>query len=646
MTYLGFAGKLYRDAERVVQPELIARMMRAADSPESAAGITCRNPVGLGVTRLSASGNPQKEMPFLSADSSMIIAFNGDLTNLAELTRELEQAGHACRSGSDSEAVLRGYEKWGAGVLGRLRGVFSFAIYEFSTRTLFLAHDRIGVKPLFYAILKRGTQDETIVFANELKCLLADPAFERTVDRMALGHYLSFQYVPHPWSIFECARKLQPGSWMTYRDGEMHTERYWELRYEPKRTITEEQAVEETFAVIDESVRVHLPASGPVGCFLSGGVDSSTMVAMIRQHVPGDFHTFSIGFKEEQFNELPYARQVAEKFGTIHNEFVVEHDAVGTLGELAWMFEEPYADMSAIPTLQVSKLARQYVPVALNGDGGDESFLGYERYRGFRAFNRYSRIPRVLRACADGPFSLAAGLLPRSAWLELLAYVNHVSLAPKEKLYAQTMIIFREYQKRALLAPELRPVLDLPGADTESITTGLLNRYPERADAERMPYSDIMSYLPGALTPKVERTTTSCGLIARAPMLDHRVMEFAASLPVEIKRSDTQLKRLLKTMALRYFTDEFLNRPKTGFGCPVGEWFRGQLQPFIRQFLLEGPAAQRGFFDLAYLRRMLDQHVAGSQNHHHRIWALITLEAWCQTFLDRQDPLSGPIRLK
>lgn len=580
-------------------------------------------------------------------DKTKAITFTGELYNRSELTAELRGQGHGLQSDSDAELALHAFEQWGHDVGNKLRGVFAFGIYDTQSRTVFLIRDRIGNKPLFFTQLRKGTAQETFVFASEVKSLLADPAFTRTLDMQALSHYLTFQYVPHPWSIFEQAHKVAPGHWLTWRDGEIRTQRYWELSYEPKTALSEEEAVEQSMAHVDEALRVRLEPNTPMGVFLSGGVDSSSMVALMRQHIPGELRTFSIGFREQKFNELPYARQVAEKFETRHEEFIVQPDALSLLGELAWQYDEPMADSSAIPTFYVTQMAKQHVDVGFLGDGGDESFCGYERYRGFRVFNRYGLIPRPVRSIANRPFGLAARIFPQSAKLELLAYVNRASLMEQEHLYTQTMVIFRDYQKRALLAPEHRHLLEGPAGDSEQLTLALLNKHSDWALADRKPYSDIMSYLPGALIPKVERAAVANAFTARAPMLDHKVMEFCAHLPVQLKLKNGTLKYLLKKGVSRWFTDEFLNRPKQGFGVPVGDWFRGELRGFAQEFLMGERARARGYFDMAYVKRVFDQHVEGRQNQSHRLWTLLIFEAWCRTFLDRATPLSeGPITLR
>lgn len=645
----GIAGKVYRSPEHPMEEGLIQRMLGCrAETLPLGSSFKIQGGMGFGFRTFStptatpaAAGQPAR-----NEDGSATIVFHGSIFNARELRSELSSLGHSFQSDSNAEVALHGFEQWGKSVALKLRGPFVFAIRDFRQGALFIARDRIGLKPMFYALLQPGSPDEALLFASEVKSFLADPEFERSVNLMALNHYLTFQYVPHPLSIFERAAKLPPGHWLTYRDGKVTTERYWQLQYEPKRKISEEEAVEELLAKVDDAVRVRLSNGGSIGCHLSGGIDSSTVVALARRHIAGELKTFSIGFREEKFNELPYARQVAQQFNTNHHEFVVEPNAMDCLGDLAWFYDEPMADSSGIPTYYLCKLTAEHADIALNGDGGDESFAGYARYGGFKEWAGYKRIPRLLRALADGPFALLPRLFPGSVKAELLAYVNHATLMSREQLYTQYLVIFRKYQKRRLLAPEHRHLLQKAEGDSERMKVDLMNLAPERAWIDRMTFSDISQYLPGALIPKVERMFSAFHLDGRAPFLDQEVMEFASHLPADLRFKNGKLKYLLKKAVLRFFPEEFLKRPKQGFGVPAGEWIRGELQPFALELLLSRQAQSRGFFEPAYLRRMLGQHVSGKQDHAFRIWALMMLEAWCRTFLDRQDALAGPLKFR
>ena len=643
----GIAGKVYRDPERRVDEGPIRQMLGCReDGLPPGASFKIHGNAGLGFRTFptQAAAPAAATQPACNENGSLTMVFHGSIFNAHELRLELTGNGHIFRSDSDAEIALHGFEQWGQSVALKLRGPFVFAMHDSLKNSLFIARDRIGLKPMFYAHVRPGAPDEALLFASEVKSLLADPSYERSVSIMALSHYLTYQYVPHPFSIFEKAAKLPPGHVLTYQNGKVATERYWQLQYEPKRIISEEEAVEESLAQASDAVRVRLAEGAAIGCHLSGGIDSSTVVALVRQHLSGELKTFSIGFREEKFNELPYARQVAQQFETQHHEFVVEPSALECLGDLAWFYDEPMADSSGIATYYLCKLTAEHVDVALNGDGGDESFAGYARYAAAKAHGRYRRIPRPLRALADGPFALLARIFSESGKLERIFYGNRTTLMTDEQLYLQWLVIFREYQKRRLLAAGHRPILERIEADSEQMSLDLMNLVPGRARIDRMTFSDISLYLPGALIPKVERMFSAFCLDGRAPFLDQQMMEFAAHLPENLRFKNGTLKYLLKKAVLRFFPKEFLERPKQGFGVPIGAWVRGEMRPLAEEFLLGKRAQSRGFFDPAYLRRMLNQHISGSQDHSARIWTLIVMEAWCRTFLDRADPLSGPLK--
>lgn len=643
----GIGGKVQRDPAKPVSEELLRHML-GCDGVAQCPGADFKTRAGVGFGfrsfPTSAGVSAAQGQPAVNEDGSAMIVFHGSIFNARELQSELSGMGHLFRSGSQAEIALHGFEQWGKSIALRIRGPFVFAIHDSRQKVLLIARDRIGLKPMFYAHLKPGAPDEALLFASEIKSFLADPEFERQINMMAVNHYLTYQYIPHPWSIFETAAKLPPGHWLTYRDGTITTERYWQLQYEPKRNISEEEAVEESLAQADDAVRVRLAGGGSIGCHLSGGIDSSTVVALVRRHMSGELKTFSIGFREDKFNELPYARQVAEKFSTQHNELVLEPNALECLGDLAWFFDEPMADSSGIPTYYVCRMTAEHVDIVLNGDGGDESFAGYARYSPPQEWASYKKIPRLLRAAADQPFEWLPRLFPKSAKAEVLSYVNHATLMGKEQIYAQKMVLFREYQKQRLMAPAYRSLLQRPEADSEKLTIDLMKLVPERAWVDRMTFSDISLYLPGALIPKVERMFSAFHLDGRAPFLDQQVMEFAARLPANLRYRNGILKYLLKKAVLRFFPEEFLNRPKQGFAVPMCEWIRGELRPIAQDLLLGRHAISRGFFDSEYLRLILNQHIRGTQDHSARIWALMMLEAWCCTFLDRSNPLAGPMK--
>lgn len=637
----GIVGKVYRDPARPVDRELLARMQACIvhRGPDDS-GVYNQAPAGLGFRRLAIIDLQSGHQPMTNEDGSIVIVFNGEIYNFQELRSELLARGHDFRTSSDTETIVHGYEEWGTGVCERLRGMFAFAIFDRARRRVMLARDRVGKKPLYYGILKQGTGEESLVFASELKSLLPDPDFPRDIEPVALNHYLTYQYVPAPWSIFRHAHKLPPAHWMIYENGSTSTAQYWDLDYVPKQDISEGEAVEQSLHHLDEATRIRLVSEVPLGCFLSGGIDSSLVAAMMRRHISGELRTFSIGFREEKYNELPYARQVADLLGTRHEEFVVEPDALGIIEKLAWHFDEPFADSSAIPTWYLSEMTRQHVAVALNGDGGDESFAGYERYRLSPQWGKYMRIPRAVRQGAQGALAVAGVMGIGGDKVRRAGYYNRLSLENGDRLYVHFMTFFTSYHKRQLYTPDFLARFSADELESEKLTEWVAEEFDMPSPIDRRMKMDILTYLPGALLPKVDRTTMAHSLEGRSPFLDHHLMEFAATLPAEMKLKDGQLKWILKEAGLKFFTHEFLNRRKQGFAIPVGEWFRTTLKEFTKDTLLSDSARSRGWFNAEYVERLLKEHDTGVRDHEYRIWALLMLEVWAKVFVDGKNSLA------
>lgn len=640
----GIVGKIYRDKSRPVDPELLARMQRciAHRGPDESGAYNVA-PAGLGFQRLAIIDISTGHQPMTNEDGSIVVVYNGEIYNFHELRAELQAHGHIFKTQSDTETIIHGYEQWGTAVCERLRGMFAFVIYDRNHGRVMLARDRVGKKPLYYGILKQGTPDESIVFASELKSLLADPDFSREIEPVAINHYLTYQYVPAPWSIFKDARKLSPGHWMVYENGSTTLAQYWDLEYVPKRDISEEEAIEESMHHLDEATKIRLVSEVPLGCFLSGGIDSSLIAAMMRRHIAGDLRTFSIGFREEKFNELPYARQVADVLGTKHEEFVVEPDALSIIGKLAWHFDEPFADSSALPTWYLAEMTRRHVTVALNGDGGDESFAGYERYRLMPRWQAYGKVPRPARHLARAALGAASAVGLGGNQLRRAAHLNRLSLESADRQYVHFLTYFTTYHKRQLYTSDFLAQFSSSELESENLTAWIAEEFDMPSPVDRRMKMDIMTYLPGALLPKVDRMTMAHSLEGRSPFLDQELMQFAAEIPAEIKLKDGQLKWILKQAGLQFFTDEFLNRPKQGFGVPLGDWFRGELNSFTRETLLSERAMARGWFRREYIENLLSEHESKRQAHEYRIWALLMLEIWAQTFIDRENVLDGMI---
>lgn len=634
----GICGKILKNEDRQVdrkQLEAMNSLLHHRGPDED--GYYIEGNVGFGHKRLSIIDLAGGTQPITNEDDSCVIIFNGEIYNFPVLREELVKKGHSFKTHSDTEVILHLYEDMGERCVDKLRGMFAFAIWDKKRKRLFLARDRVGKKPIYYAETKEG-----FLFASELKALLTDPEISRDIDYEALHYYLTFQYVPPPFTIFKDVRKMEPAHRLTWSGGGLKTEKYWDINYTPKAKITEEEALEKTDAMIDDAVQVRLISEVPLGCFLSGGVDSSAVVAYMRKHITGDLKTFSIGFEEQKFNELPYAKQVAELFDTNHEEFIVRPDAIEVLPILAWQFDEPYADSSALPTYYVSKMTRQYVTVALNGDGGDESFIGYERYVGLPKLRQYMKIPGMIRKAAHPFIKALFSAVPGSTMAEKLFYANTFSFYDEGRLYLQMMTIFRDYQIERMYSKRLKYLSKI-----DAYEYPLQYYYDGNAEAEveKKIRSDIKTYLHGCLLPKVDRTTMANSLEGRAPFLDQELMSYAASLPVEIKFGDGVLKHHLKKALEKHLPKDLLWRKKQGFGVPVGLWFQKDLYEFTRDLLLSGKARSRDLFDMKYVEKILEDHRSGRQNHHHRLWALVCLELWFQTFIDRPDITSGPLKL-
>ena len=480
-------------------------------------------PVALGMRRLSIIDVAGGHQPISGEDGAVTIVFNGEIYNFRELHRDLEARGHRFRTHSDTEAIVHAYEEYGPGCLDRLRGMFAFAIWDARTRELFLARDRVGKKPLYYTTTPGGA----FVFGSELKCLLEHPEVPREVNHTAVDAYLTLGYVPDPLSIFRDVHKLPPGHHLTLRGGAVTLKQYWDFEYGPAEAKPEGEYLEELRALLDEAVRLRLVSEVPLGAFLSGGVDSSVVVGLMARHSSRPVKTFSIGFAEDSHDELKYARIAAGRFATDHHEFVVKPESCQVVDELVRHFDEPFSDPSAVPTYVVSKLAREHVTVVLSGDGGDELFAGYTRYGTDLRRGAFARLPRPVRRGLMEPLSRA---LPHGAWGR--NYLRNVSLDPVDR-YADSMSFFNALSKRALYTPDFRRRLG-----DEDWTLGLFRRHDARVRSgeplDRMLYIDSKTYLPGDIMTKVDRMSMAVSLEARAPLLDHKLIEFVTRIPASL----------------------------------------------------------------------------------------------------------------
>jgi asparagine synthase (glutamine-hydrolysing) len=562
-------------------------------------------------------------------DGSIWIVFNGEIYNFLDLREELIKKGHCFTSKTDTETIIHLYEEKGVECVHDLRGMFAFAIWDENKKRLLIARDRVGKKPLVYY-----HNDEGLLFASEIKSLLMDPSIKKDVDYNALHHFLTYQYTPSPLTSFAGINKLPPAHILIYERGNIVLKRYWNLSYQKKLQLPSLKDYGEKFRdVFQEAVRIRLRSDVPLGAFLSGGIDSSLVVAVMSGLMNQPVKTFSIGFEEESYDETKYARIIAEKYKTDHHEFVVKPDAIDVLPKLVWHYNEPFADSSAIPTYYVSKMTRDYVTVTLNGDGGDESFAGYERYLADKLADYYRFVPNFLRERVIGK---AIDLLPystnrRSFVRRLKRFVKGISEIP-ERRYVRWICFFDNEMKNELYTSSFKELTK--GIDSVDLT---VNWY-KKADAEKFIdktlFVDVMSYLPEDLLVKVDIASMANSLEARSPFLDHKLMEFAASLPADLKLRGMETKYLLKHTLSDIVPKEILHRKKMGFGVPIDVWFRNDLKEMAYDLLLGKRCVERGYFKKESVQRLLDEHVSEQYDHSYRIWALLFMELWHKMFID------------
>jgi asparagine synthase (glutamine-hydrolysing) len=583
--------------------------------------------VGLGMRRLSIIDLSTGKQPIHNEDKTVWVVLNGEIYNHADLRRELEAKGHRFYTKSDTEAIVHAYEEYGEDVPKRLDGMFAFALWDQKEEKLLLARDRVGKKPLLYSII--GTE---LVFASEFQAILRHPRVSRQVNLDAISHYLSFMCVPAPITAFVDVRKLEPGHLLVWRSGEVKTRRYWSLNFKDKREIDEGEAGEKVVQLLREAVRVRLMSDVPLGAFLSGGIDSSAVVALMSELSGERVKTFSIGFEEQEFNELGHARRVAERFGTDHHEFIVRPNAVEVLPTLIRHYGEPYADSSAIPTYYLSKMTRQHVTVALNGDGGDECFAGYERYAAMRISERYHHLPRLMRQFFEPAMAAVPEAGATKSRLGKARRFLDVMGRPVGERYLRWTSAISEELKAQLCTTEF--LARTSSAQALSYVQPWFEGNGEIDVVDRALMADTSHYLPNDLLVKVDIASMAVSLEARSPFLDHHVMEFAASLPAKYKLRGLTTKRLLKNALKGLLPPENLTRSKMGFGVPIGRWFRGELKNFLAETVLSERALGRGYFKREAVNQLVEEHTDGRRDYAHQLWTLLMLELWHQEFID------------
>ncbi|HKY33173.1 MAG TPA: asparagine synthase (glutamine-hydrolyzing) [Candidatus Polarisedimenticolia bacterium] len=574
----------------------------------------------LGMRRLSIIDLDTGRQPVSNEDGSVWVVFNGEIYNYRELRRRLESQGHRFSTASDTETIVHLYEEYGPDLVEHLRGMFALAVWDRGRRALLLARDRFGIKPLYYTV-----HEGKLIFASELKAILQVPGVPRDLSWPAVGHVFTFLSTPPAESIVAGIRKLEPAHRLAAsQERGLLVERYWRLRFEPDYRLKEEEFAVRLRELLRESVALHMVSDVPVGAFLSGGIDSSSVVAAMAGVSGEPVKTFSIGFPDQDFDELRHARMVARRFGTDHHEMVLEPDAVPLIEDLAWYLDEPFGDSSALPTYMVSRLAAEHVTVVLSGDGGDEVFAGYDRY----VIESRERALRFLPLPARRALGLASRLMPDG--MRGRNFLRHISLDGARR-YLDAATLFPPEQMRRLLRRGAWAQVERedPLRGRLALLDGAGGHW-----LSALQTLDMASYLPLDILTKVDRMSMAHSIEARVPLLDHKLVEFAATVPPELRLRAGRRKHIFKEAMKGVLPAEIIDRPKRGFAAPLGRWFRGHLGSYVRDLLLSDRCRRRGILDTSYIGTLLERHDRGRDLDLH-LWTLISFELWCRRFLDQ-----------
>jgi asparagine synthase (glutamine-hydrolysing) len=581
--------------------------------------------LGFGHRRLSIIDLASGLQPLFNEDHSVVVVFNGEIYNFRALMRELTTRGHTFRTRCDTEVIVHAWEEWGEDCVNRLRGMFAFAIWDRNKQTLFLARDRLGIKPMHYAVLPDGM----FVFGSELKSILAAPGLSREIDPCAVEDYFAFGYVPEPRTIFSGARKLEPGYTLTLKTGQSQVEpkRYWDVPFKPHYGMTDGDIEGELIPRLRDAVESHMVADVPLGAFLSGGVDSSAIVAMMAGSTDTPVNTCSIAFDDPAFDESDYARQVAERYATRHQCDTVDTDDYGLLDTLAALYDEPYADSSAIPTYRVCQLARKRVTVALSGDGGDENFAGYRRHRMAMGEQRVrSMLPLAVRKPV---FGFLGAAYPKADWAPRVFRAKTTFEALARDLtegYFHGVSILNDRVRGQLFSDGFRTKLQ--GYRAIEVMRAHASASPTDDPLSMIQYLDMKTYLPGDILTKVDRASMAHSLEVRVPLLDHEFVEWVSGLPSSSKLRNGEGKHIFKKALKPYLSDDILYRKKMGFSIPLAAWLRGPLRDAMKRAVLNPALLDTGIFNQRYLEQMVGEHQSGAQDHSTALWSVLMFDAF------------------
>ncbi|MBZ0293483.1 MAG: asparagine synthase (glutamine-hydrolyzing) [Anaerolineae bacterium] len=606
-------------------------------------GFYVNGPIGLGNRRLSIIDLSGGKQPISNEDDTIWIVFNGEIYNYPALREMLVDAGHQFKTHTDTEVIIHLYEEYGVEAVKKLRGMFTFAIWDQNKQLLFIARDPLGQKHLYYSC-----QNDRFVFGSEVKCVLVDQSIKPELDTWAMHHAISLRCLPDEHVMFKNISKLPAGHFLTYQNQELHVECYWDQPFEPKLEESEADIIAQLRSLLLETVECHMLSDVPLGAFLSGGIDSSLIAAMMSEISDTPIKTFSIGVKEEDFSELPYARQVAEKYNTEHYEYIVEPNVVKSLPEMMWYMEEP-VDPFAFGVYSVSKLASEHVKVVLGGDGGDEMFAGYDRYLGNQIVDYYCLLPRPLRKAVVEPMiGMLADDFSYNNRVQKLRWMVAMSETSDGERYAQSasFLRFGQSHKETLYSESLWK--ELGHQDAAEYLLRYFNSDVAQQSIDKMLYTDVKTRLADHLLTVGDRMTMAHSLEGRSPYVDQKLVEFVGRIPTNVKLKGRRLKHALREAARGYLPDTLIDRHKQGFSFPLAYWFRNELQGLTRDIFSESRLVEEGYFQKAAMLNLLDEHVQGTVDHNYRLWLLLNMELWYRMFIDGQsiDDLNGQLELR
>lgn len=625
----GIAGKYDLYHKRSIDRDLISKMCsqivhRGPDDE----GIFVKDWIGLGMRRLSIIDIEGGRQPIFNEDETIIVVYNGETYNFKSLKESLLERGHIFTTATDTEVLVHAYEEYGVDFVERLRGMFAFALWDATRKRFILARDRMGKKPLYYF-----HHNGFLWFGSEIKSILVDPDVKRSVDLQALDYYLSFNYIPAPSTIFKDIKKLPPAAILVCENGKLQVNKYWTLNNLSNASTNEHECTERLYESLSEAVKIRLVSDVPLGAFLSGGIDSSIIVGLMAEHSTSPVKTFSIGFDDEDFSELEYAKIISEVFSTDHHEYVVTSDVQELIPRLIWHYTEPVGDSSAIPTYYVSKMTRQSVTVALSGDGGDELFAGYGKYPIIQDITSKNKLNSLLRTMITRVFlAQNLGFLPLQSIVPRIQRSLSYRLSTAKHRDFIWITHFDGFLKNHLYSPHLKRAIqkDLSSAYYQSRTS----QSPDNDVLSQILYTDLTSYLPDDLLIKVDIASMANSLEVRCPFLDHEFVSLAVSIPNSLKLRNGESKYILKKAFAKVLPDRILKRKKMGFSIPIDRWFRTDLKEFSEEILLHDRRNVDSFFNRSFLKHLLDSHASGENNHGTLLWLLLNFVLWHRMFIE------------